>query len=48
VGPQERPQLRQAQGGTALADFISSKRYLNFTTANQKLGPGIGFWVNVP
>lgn len=38
----------EAKGGTALADFISGNGYLNFTTANQKLGPGIGFWVNVP
>ncbi len=35
----------QALGGTALTDYISSKGYLDFTTANTTLGPGMGFWV---
>jgi alpha-tubulin suppressor-like RCC1 family protein len=35
-----------AQGGTALSDYISKKGYLDFVTANKKLGNGTGFWVN--
>lgn len=38
----------EAQGGTALADYIASKGYLNFTAKNKTLGPGVGFWVNKP
>jgi len=35
-----------AQGGTALSDYITSHGYLNFSTANKTLGSGVGFWVN--
>jgi len=38
----------EAQGGSALADHISASGYLNFTTANKTLAPGVGFWVNKP
>jgi hypothetical protein len=38
----------EAQGGTALTDYISSHGYLDFTAANKALGPGVGFWVNKP
>lgn len=38
----------EAQGGTALADYIFSKDYLEFTAANKTLGPGVGFWANKP
>ena len=36
------------QGGTALADYIAAHGYLDFTSANKTLGPGVGFWVNKP
>ena len=36
----------EAQGGTALSGYIQSKGYLDFATANKKLGNGAGFWVN--
>jgi filamentous hemagglutinin family protein len=35
----------EAQGGTALTDYINSKGYLDFTAANKMLAPGTGFWV---
>ena len=35
-----------AQGGTALSNYIASKDYLDFTSANKTLGKGTGFWVN--
>lgn len=38
----------EAQGGTALSDYITSHGYLDFTAANKTLGPGVGFWVNMP
>ena len=38
----------EAQGGTALTDYINSKGYLDFTSNNKTLGPGAGFWVNKP
>ena len=38
----------EAQGGTALADYIASKGYLDFTQRNKTLGNGTGFWVNNP
>jgi filamentous hemagglutinin family protein len=38
----------EAQGGTALADYNSSKGYRDFTAASKTLGPGMGFWVNKP
>ena len=37
-----------AQGGNALADYIASQGYLNFTTANKTLGSGVGFWLYKP
>ena len=36
----------EAQGGTALPGYITSKGYLDFTANNKTLGPGVGFWVN--
>lgn len=36
----------EAQGATALSDYINSKGYLDFSTANKTLGNGTGFWVN--
>jgi len=36
----------EAQGGTALSGYIANKGYLDFATANRKLGNGTGFWVN--
>ena len=36
----------EVQGGTALADYIASKSYLDFTQRNKTLGNGTGFWVN--
>lgn len=38
----------EAQGGTALTDYINSKGYLDFTSNNKALAPGAGFWVNKP
>jgi hypothetical protein len=37
-----------AKGGTVLSDYITSKSYLDFTSANKTLGNGTGFWVNRP
>lgn len=37
-----------AQGGTALADYISSKGHKDFTTNGKKLEPNTGFWLNRP
>ena len=31
-----------------LVDYINGKGYVDFTGANKKLGPGVGFWVNKP
>jgi cyclophilin family peptidyl-prolyl cis-trans isomerase len=36
------------QGGTALADYIISKGYLDFAGAGKSFGFGVGFWVNKP
>jgi hypothetical protein len=36
----------EAQGGTALSDYIATKGYIDFTQANKTLGNGTGFWVN--
>jgi hypothetical protein len=36
----------EAQGGTALADYITVKGYLGFGT--KVLDPSTGFWVNKP
>ncbi|MGH2360207.1 MAG: hypothetical protein ACRDGM_06655, partial [bacterium] len=38
----------EAQGGTALSNYIAGKGYLDFTAAGKTLGPGLGFWVNKP
>ena len=38
----------EIQGGTALTDYITSKKYLDFTATSKKLGQGVGFWVNKP
>jgi len=38
----------EAQGGSALSAYISSKGYLDFRSASKTLGQGVGFWVNVP
>lgn len=38
----------EAQGGTALTDYITSHGYLDFNSANRTLGAGVGFWVNKP
>ncbi|MCX7178675.1 MAG: DUF1566 domain-containing protein [Proteobacteria bacterium] len=38
----------EAQGGTALPDYISSRGYRDFTSANKSLEAGVGFWVNKP
>ena len=52
----DNPQLKwyfyapslEAQGGTALTDYITSKGYLDFTATSKTLTPGVGFWVNKP
>lgn len=36
----------EAQGGTALADYIAARGYLDFAATGKKLGPDTGFWVN--
>lgn len=36
----------EAQGGSALSNYIAGKGYLDFTPANKTLGKGTGFWVN--
>jgi hypothetical protein len=41
------PSLK-TQGGTALTDYITSRSYLDFTSASKTLGPGVGFWINKP
>ncbi len=38
----------EAQGGTALTDYIVNKGYFDFTATHKLLGPGLGFWVNKP
>lgn len=38
----------EAQGGSALQNYISNKGYLDFTSTGKKLGGAVGFWVNVP
>jgi hypothetical protein len=38
----------EAQDRTKLTDYLALKGYLDFTTANKKLGNGVGFWVNRP
>lgn len=38
----------ESQGGTSLFDYTVGKGYLDFLTAGKTLGPGVGFWLNVP
>jgi hypothetical protein len=38
----------EAQGETALTDYITSKGYRDFTQHNRRLGNGAGFWVKRP
>ena len=38
----------QAQGGSALSDYISSMGYLDFSSTSKTLGTGVGFWINIP
>ncbi len=37
-----------ARGSTALADYCTSKGYIDFTLTGKSLGAGVGFWVNKP
>ena len=37
-----------AKGGAGLSDFISQKGYLDFSTDNKLMEPGMGFWINIP
>jgi alpha-tubulin suppressor-like RCC1 family protein len=36
----------EAQGGTALSDYIAGKGYIDFGSNNKTVGNGTGFWVN--
>ena len=38
----------QAQGGSALSDYLTANGYLDFASANKALGAGVGFWVKRP
>lgn len=38
----------EAQGASVLNDYIRRTGYLDFTSADQTLGPNVGFWVNMP
>jgi hypothetical protein len=38
----------EAQGGTALSDYITAHGYRDFTAASKTLGSGVGFWVYKP
>ena len=38
----------EAQGGSALGDYIKANSYLDFSSASKTLGPGVGFWVYKP
>ena len=38
----------QSQGGTILSEYIRTNGYLDFTVASKTVGPGVGFWVNIP
>ncbi|MFA7278533.1 MAG: IPT/TIG domain-containing protein [Sterolibacterium sp.] len=38
----------EAQGGSALTDYIDGKAYLDFVTTGKFLEKGTGFWVNKP
>jgi alpha-tubulin suppressor-like RCC1 family protein len=35
----------EAQGGSALADYITAQRYQDFAAGSKTLGNGVGFWV---
>jgi hypothetical protein len=35
-------------GGTALADYIAGKGYLDFAANNKTLAPWLGSWANKP
>jgi hypothetical protein len=37
-----------AQGGTALVDYIGAKSYKDFISSGKTLGNGVGIWVNRP
>ena len=39
------PSLEKSAG---LTSYIAGKSYLDFTSASKKLGPGLGYWVNMP
>jgi hypothetical protein len=38
----------EAQGGSALADYIAAQRYQDFAAGSKTLGNGAGFWVRRP
>jgi len=38
----------EAQGGTALTDYITGMHYLDLNSTNNALRQGVGFWVNMP
>jgi hypothetical protein len=38
----------EAQGGSALADYIAAQRYQDFAAGSKTLGNGVGFWVRRP
>lgn len=38
----------EAQGGTALTDYISNHGFKDFSNSGKTLGPNTGFWVNRP
>jgi alpha-tubulin suppressor-like RCC1 family protein len=38
----------EAQGGTALADFVKNQNYEDFAASGKTLGQGQGFWVKRP
>lgn len=40
------PEL-QAQGGSALSDYIQAHGYLDFRAANSSFGYGVGFWIQM-
>jgi hypothetical protein len=37
-----------AQGGSVLSEYISSKTYKDFTSNGKTVGNGVGIWVNRP
>lgn len=38
----------EAQGGTALLDYIVGRGYLDFASTGTTVGPGLGVWINKP